>query len=181
MSLLVSPSEALTQAFVLPKVSANPGRPSATAQARSSVVAGYGVRVGNISLLLPSGVASRLVEMEDIHICRLPTAPSWLLGMANLDGNTVPMFDLEQLLGLSREAPTAKFLVIGSGEAAAGITLSGRPEHVRWSLEQKMTRNPPLPEMMEAHVQNCYRNDKVWVELDFEAFFRAAGERLKGG
>lgn len=178
MSQLISPSQALTQAFVLPKVSADPGRPSAAAQARSSVVAGYGVRVGNIGLLLPNGVASRLVEMEDIHICRLPTAPSWLLGMANLDGNTVPMFDLEQLLGLSREAPTTKFLIIGSGEAAAGITLSGRPERVRWSSEQKMTRNPPLPEMMQAHVKNCYRSDKVWVELDFEAFFQASGAQL---
>ena len=177
MSQLVSPREALNQAFVLPKLSAESSRSGAAAQAQSSVFSGYGVTMGNLGLLLPTGVTSHLVEI-DIRLCRLPTAPAWLLGVANLNGNSVPMFNLEQLLDLPHEAPSTKYLVIGEGDQAAGIAIAGHPQRVRLGLENKLTRNPPLPASLQPHVQAVYRREQIWVAWDFQAFFSAVGQRI---
>ena len=174
MSQLVSPTDALNQAFVLPKVSAESSR---SAQAQSSVFSGYGITVGNLGLLLSIGVPSRLVDM-DVRLCHLPTAPTWLLGMANLNGNTVPIFNLEQLLDLPQEALSTQYLVIGEGEQAAGVAITGRPQRVRLSPEDKLTRNPPLPSTLQPHVQTVYRRDRIWVAWDFQAFFEAVGQRI---
>ena len=91
----------------------------------------------------------------------------------------MPVFDMDVLLGFTRERPVTQYLIIGDGEQAVGITLSARPERVRLSSDQRMTHNPPLPELMQAHVGHCYRSQRVWVEWDFEALFQAAGERMQ--
>ena len=175
MSQLVKPSAALNQAFVLPKVDDRALLP--TAQPQASVLMTYGIVVSNFGLLLPTGVASRLVE-ADIRLCRLPTASGWLLGMANVGGNSVPIFDLEALLQLPREASISQYLIIGEGEAAAGITLTGQPRRLRLPPEQRLLRNPPLPAALQPFVLACYRQERIWVEWDFRAFFTAVGAQL---
>ena len=178
MPELMSPTAALNQAFVLPKVDAAAQRPGAVQVQQQNVLATYGLLVSNMGLLLPVGVASRLVE-TDIDLCRLPTAPAWLLGMMNLDGNTVPLFDLDALLDFPGQHAPSHYLVIGEGEDAAGITLAERPQRVRLGPDQQMNRNHPLPAALQAHVRACYRDgDQVWVDWDYIGFFQAVGRRI---
>ena len=177
MSQLIAPSEALNQAFVLPKVKAQAQHPT-TPSSQNNVLSTYGVLVSNIGLLLPVGTASRLVATE-VLLCRVATAPSWLLGMINLGGYIVPLFDLEALLGFPPERAPAHYLVIGEGEDAAGITLTEHPQRVHLRAEQRMNRNHPLPDALQAHVRACYRvAEQIWVEWDYVGFFETVGSRI---
>ncbi len=174
MTQLISPSAALSNAFVLPKIGMEPSK----SQPQADIVSGYGFTVDTLGLLLPSTVASRLVDIET-RVCRLPTAPGWLLGMMNLSGSTVALFDLDAMLDLPGGRAATHYLVIGEGADAAAVGIGERPQRIRLSADQRMTRGHPLPGALQPYVQACYRDtDRVWVEWDFRAFFDAAAARL---
>jgi purine-binding chemotaxis protein CheW len=64
------------------------------------------------------------------HAIRLPTAPAVLLGVFNLRGHVVPMFDVAALLGVG-SSTTASFAVVVSTPAGpAGLAVSGLPKVV---------------------------------------------------
>jgi purine-binding chemotaxis protein CheW len=57
------------------------------------------------------------------QLTRLPGAPDHLLGLTNLRGEILPVFDLRALLGLSRVAlnDLSRLLVLGDVEAELGV------------------------------------------------------------
>src|ERR1035437_4012618 len=92
---LVSPIEALTTRFDLE--SSAEQAPSASKNRdlddSSLLVSGesrQGFRIGELCLMIRYEDASELSEMPDIH--RLPNAPDWFYGMANLHGKLIPVF-----------------------------------------------------------------------------------------
>ena len=81
-------------------------------------------RIGHMRLLAPFATASELVEMPNVY--PLPRMPANLLGLVNLHGRIVPLFDLAPLFE-TQHLPREKrmLLVIGHGDAAAGIVIDG--------------------------------------------------------
>jgi purine-binding chemotaxis protein CheW len=63
-------------------------------------------------------------------VTELPTAPKVVLGVFNLRGEIVPMFDTAALLGLGT-LPSSRFAVVVQSETGlAGLAASGVPEAV---------------------------------------------------
>jgi twitching motility protein PilI len=126
---LLSPTDALNGSF---SVAA-----AARADARSQLATAaeqrrQGFRVGPLDFMVRYEDGSELTDMLTVH--RLPNAPHWLCGIANLHGMLIPVFDLSQYLGVERDAGAKPMLlVLSHGADAAGVLIDGLPERLRWS------------------------------------------------
>ena len=164
----LSPSEALTR-YV-------PGPETRRAEARAVAPIRFGFRVGDIGLLVPAGMISELVE--ELEIYPLPTTPVWFPGLINLRGCLVPVFDLKKLFDLEDpggEKPN--LLVLDAGVDAVGVFIDGLP--LTLDTGKRVKQTPPLPEILRTHSQAVYmRESNLWVDFDFDGFFRAVGSRI---
>src|SRR5687767_14345473 len=100
-------------------------------------------RIGHLRLLAPFATASELTEMPNVY--PLPRMPANLLGLVNLHGRIVPLFDLAALFE-TQHPPREKrmLLVMGHGDAAAGIVINGLPQRMAFMPEARIIP-PALP------------------------------------
>jgi purine-binding chemotaxis protein CheW len=90
---------------------------------------------GTRALLIPVGLDLYAVPMESVRevvtatrLCRLPTGPAGLLGLFNLRGEIVPMFDTAALLGLGQLSEWPFVVVLRTAHGPAGLAANGLPE-----------------------------------------------------
>ena len=117
-------------------------------------------------LLAPFATASELVEMPNVY--PLPRMPANLLGLVNLHGRIVPLFDLAALFE-TQHLPREKrmLLVIGHGNAAAGIVIDGLPRRMVFQPENEILP-PALPAAAATAVVATYAEGKdAWFEFDY--------------
>ena len=164
----LSPSEALTR-FAPQNQTRRPGE-------RQVAPIRFGFRVGDIGLLVPAGMLSELVDEPDIY--PLPTTPDWFPGLINLRGDLVPAFDLKKLFNMGNPGDEKPNLLVLSAKAeAVGVLIDGLPLTV--DTGRHVEQSPPLPEILRAHSQAVFlREQEIWVDFDFNGFFRAAGSRI---
>jgi purine-binding chemotaxis protein CheW len=123
-------------------------------------------RIGHVRLLAPFATASELVEMPNVY--PLPRAPANLLGLVNLHGRIVPLFDLAALFE-TEHLPREKrmLLVIGHGTNAAGIVIDGLPRRMVFTPEAQVAP-PALPAAAATAVTAAYADGKdAWFEFDY--------------
>jgi len=165
----LSPSAALNR-FTLPQDLLPTALPDARKRLR------YGFQIGDIGLLINADTTSEVIE--PVPICPLPNTPEWLLGLINLRGNLVPVFNLRQLLNLEESSQeTFRFLILGSSEQTVGFPIVSLPYAP--DLSNKLSRLPPLPEALKTCVSEAYGKDgAVWLEFDHRSFFQTLTERI---
>ena len=123
-------------------------------------------RIGQMRLLAPFDVSSELVEMPTVF--PLPRMPANLLGLVNLHGRILPLFDLAALFETDH-LPREKrmLLVIGHGNDAAGIVIDGLPRRMAFLPEAKIIP-PALPAAAAGAVIDCYSaGNDAWYEFDY--------------
>ena len=123
-------------------------------------------RIGQMHLLAPFDVSSEQVEMPNVF--PLPRMPANLLGLVNLHGRIVPLFDLANLFE-TEHMPREKrmLLVIGHGNDAAGIVIDGLPRRMAFLPEAKIIP-PALPAAAAGAVIDCYAaGNDAWYEFDY--------------
>jgi twitching motility protein PilI len=98
----------------------------------------------------------------------LPRMPDNLLGLVNLHGRIVPLFDLAapfETEHLPRER--RMLLVIGHGNDAAGIVIDGVPRRMAFTPESQMLP-PALPAAAATAVVAAYgAGNDCWFEFDY--------------
>jgi twitching motility protein PilI len=130
----------------------------------------YGVRVSSLGFMIAAGIGSEAVELPSIW--HIPNSPHWLLGIMNLRGNLVPIFDLKLALELEHDLASTEpmVLVLDKGEKAVGILIDGNPRPVK-SLTA-LAQLPQLPEKLNRYVPKGFHDQtQVWLEFDHEGFF----------
>lgn len=128
------------------------------------------VRCGSFGLLVTLGEATELMEAQTP--ARLPGSPPWLLGLANLHGLLVPVFDVARAVDGTRIVPArAHFLVVGRGDRAVAIVIDGLPR--RWDEATEPSADVPVPDALAAGiVRNAYALDGIaWFDVDFPGLF----------
>lgn len=123
-------------------------------------------RIGQMRLLAPFDTASELVEMPSVY--PLPRMPANLLGLVNLHGRIVPLFDLAALFE-TQHLPREKrmVLVIGHGNDAAGIVIDGLPGRLVFTPESQIFP-PALPAACAGAVLAAYtQGPDAWFEFDY--------------
>jgi chemotaxis signal transduction protein len=133
-------------------------------------LARYGFRVGSLGLLIPPRVNSEALKY--VKPARLPRTAAGLLGIINLRGTLVPVFELLEMFGLTDRDRNAQrsILVLGKGADAVGVLIDGFPVALqKLSLLRTL---PQLPAALERHVSAGYATgDSVWLDFDHGSFF----------
>lgn len=162
---LMMPSQALNRSFDLPD---EPIKPTEEVQAEDVVRSLHAFTVGNLGFLLPPETVSEL--FYDLAYCSLPNTPPTLVGMANVRGDIIPLFDLHELFDIPADSNVHwRFLVFGDGEEAVGIRIGSLPTRVMLSGQNRLKSLPPLPEALRPHVRACYQLNGIWVDWDIAA------------
>ena len=123
-------------------------------------------RIGHMRLLAPFATASELVEMPNVY--PLPRMPANLLGLVNLHGRIVPLFDLANLFE-TQHLPREKrmVLVMGHGNDAAGIVIDGLPRRLVFRPDQQIL-TPALPAAAaDAAIASYVQGPDAWFEFNY--------------
>ena len=124
-------------------------------------------------LLIDSDTPSEVIDPQTIF--PLPNTPDALLGLINLRGNLVPIFDFQSLLNIATEQENEtdrRILILGSGDRAVGILIEHLPDVP--DLSHKLNRLPPLPANLAEHVSAAYSSDGfIWLDFQHHSFFRS--------
>lgn len=184
---LMPPTEALRRGFTFE--GADPaGTALATAYATSGastggVAAGDAVQqregffIGHLGLMIRYEEGSELSDMPATY--RLPNAPDWFIGIANLHGLLVPVFDLAIYLGLEhQQGVKPMLLVLGHGSDAAGVVIDGLPLRLRFKLADR-AEGAPVPAALEGCVSQTYwAAGRTWMDLQVPALLGKLSDEL---
>jgi chemotaxis signal transduction protein len=121
-------------------------------------------------------VGSEVVEAGGV--APIPRTPPWLLGVMNLRGRPVPVFDLRVALGLADQEGSRRrlVLVLDKGERAVGIDIDEFPAPLRGL--QRANAVPTLPARLAAFVAAAWVGQRtLWLDFEHRGFFDSlAGE-----
>ena len=148
-----------------PELAALASPPAAAVENPNEIVR-QAFRIGHMRLLAPFATASELTEMPNVY--PLPRAPANLLGLTNLPGRLVPLFDLAALFE-TEHLPREKrmLLVIGRDVAAAGIVIDGLPKRMVFTPDAQILA-PQLPAGTAGAVLATYLSGHdAWFEFDY--------------
>jgi chemotaxis signal transduction protein len=123
-------------------------------------------RIGHMRLLAPFATASELVEMPNVY--PLPRMPANLLGLVNLHGRIVPLFDLAPLFD-TQHLPREKrmVLVFGRGDDAASVVIDGLPRRMVFTPGSRII-SPALPDAAaDAAIATYLHGPDAWFEFDY--------------
>ena len=140
--------------------------PAISATENPNEIVRQAFRIGAMRLLAPFTVSSELTEMPNVY--PLPRMPANLLGLVNLHGRIVPLFDLAPLFETGH-LPREKrmLLVIGHGNDAAGIVIDGLPRRMAFTPETQITP-PALPAAAAGAVIASYAaGHDAWYEFNY--------------
>src|SRR5689334_13184208 len=123
-------------------------------------------RIGHMHLLAPFATASELTEMPSVF--PLPRMPANLLGLVNLHGRIVPLFDLAALFETEHLAREKRMLLVfGHGNDAASVVIDGLPRRMVFRPEARIVP-PALPPAAAAAVLASYTHGQdAWFEFDY--------------
>lgn len=166
------PTEALSRSFFAPAL----GEEEETEE--NPVIRRLGFKIGDIGLLIASEVISELTDM--LPICAIPNTASWLLGLVNLRGNLLPVFDVAALLQVDHaKNKKSMLLILGEGDTAAGILIDDLPAHRILAHSDKLSSLPALPDVVKPYVSSGYEKDgEIWFNFDHEGFFNSLAPRI---
>lgn len=135
----------------------------------------YGFQIGSVNFIYDINTPSELLKSVPIHA--IPNTPKWMLGIINVRGALVPVFDLEKYFDFEPLEDKHKLLLIlGKGEKAVAFQLKEYPELIR-SLT-KLDSIPKLIPKIDGYILGAYKEKKLWLELDKEKFFSTLGEKV---
>ena len=132
----------------------------------------YGIRMGELGLLIPQETFSEVVVAKDIY--PLPNTQPWLKGVINDHGDVVPVYDLLQLFRLeATQAPKEALLVIDQREYAVAIFIRQYPQPVR-GMGEPAEAATDVPEVLQEHVKAVYQvGGERWIDFNHRDFFRS--------
>ncbi len=121
--------------------------------------------IGDIGLMIAFADGSELTEMPTYY--PVPNAPDWLLGLTNLHGVIIPIFDLVRFWDLPENTSgKPMLLVLQQQENAIGVIINGLPRRLTWVESQKVEKNTSPPRLSK-HISAAYLiNEQLWFDLD---------------
>lgn len=173
MNQLLSPVAALdAQATVCPVLSDE----SETQQGLA--FKGHGFELPNMGILIPPALRCEIVE--NLQTCPLPGTAAWLLGMTQLRGRILPVFDLQRLLFGNGNKLKSKnrMLVIEPQKKGLALVLPSIPRRLELSEQHILSGNGGVPEAIEPYCRKVFYDRVLWVELDIEALFNQVTQKL---
>ncbi len=185
---LLKPTQALGRGFDLDGPGSAAGTALAQAYASTPAQPGgataggefqqrEGFQIGHLGLMIRYQDGSELSDLPVSY--RLPNAPAWFIGVANLHGLLVPVFDLAAYLGIEhRSGAKPMLLVLGHGPDAAGVVIDGLPLRLRFQAADRAD-DAPVPAALAGCVSETYwAADRTWMDLQVHALLDKLSKEL---
>lgn len=184
---LLTPTEALRRGFefahqspagtALAAAYSTPVTGSSGAVSAGELQQREGFQIGHLGLMIRYQDGNELSDLPTTY--RLPNAPDWLTGVANLHGLLIPVFDLARYLGIERLHETKPMLlVLGHGPDAAGVVIDGLPLRLRFR-DDAQAEDAPVPAALEGCVNRTYwAADRTWMDLQVPALLSKLSDEL---
>ncbi len=157
---------------------------STSTQSASIFSQRQGFRLNNYNLMVKFEDGNQISEVPSIY--PLPNAPRWFLGMSNINGQTIPVFNLKEYFGIADhdkdnqqlghewrindkttlDKKTPMLFVIQQGNNATGIIIDGLLERLDIN-DSKLQPNINLPNKLQHCIHDTYLlNKELWYDLD---------------
>jgi chemotaxis signal transduction protein len=146
-----------------------------------------GILCGSWALAFSFDWASQIVD--EFELSPVPKAPNWLLGAANVDGNILPVIDLNAYLGLSTAASANKkrLLIGGMKHALAtegvsdaiALAFEGLPQQLGYE-QRELTYANALPARLRELCAGVGSNaaGHEFLEIDTDRLLAALSDEL---
>ncbi|WP_069471095.1 chemotaxis protein CheW [Candidatus Marithrix sp. Canyon 246] len=166
---MLAPSQALNRSFLHQTDESIP---------TEEVSRRLGFLIGNLGFVIANKTMSELSEM--LSISPIPFTANWFIGLMNLRGNLIPVFDLYKLLDFEHAKVKKPMLVIlGENETAGAIVIHSLPTHLNFVKSEQLTHLPPLPAILQPYMNNGYdQNGQIWLQFDHLGFFQYLASKL---
>lgn len=130
----------------------------------------YGFRIGGLALLVPQGITTELLDSPAVF--PLPRAPRWLVGMLNIRGNVVPLFNVLELLGSqAKPSGTDRILMLGQAPQAVAVYVDDMPKPL--TATGRVGEAGDLPAILRPFVEAAFSDQGThWFEFNYGDFFR---------
>jgi chemotaxis signal transduction protein len=143
-----------------------------------------GFHIGDLGFLIAQQTTSELTDL--LPVCPIPFTAAWLLGLINLRGNLVPVFDLHKLLQLEKRAVKKQMLLIlGESNSAGAIVIDDLPIPLTFTDSEELTSLPPLPAIIKAYATTGYekkddddKKGQLWFNFDHQGLFESLATKV---
>ncbi len=131
----------------------------------------FGVQFGDYHILIPRHSMSEIVSNSTIY--PFPNTPAWMLGLINLRGSLIPVFDLASVLDPDSSTQSCtRIMMLDRGDNAVGLLIDVLPVSIDAS-SMNATAVPTVPKVMEPYVRSAHLlNSSIWFELDCQALLK---------
>lgn len=137
---------------------------------------GLGFMLMGERYLAPMGQITEMMEMP--AFTRLPSVQPWVMGLANVRGRLLPLFDLSMFLGghLGQQKRYHRVLLLETDELFSGLIVERALGMQHFELSQfQEGQVDDVPTSLQHYVTGCYEDTsgQKWSVLDF---LRLAGD-----
>lgn len=142
--------------------------------------AAQGLTCGPWGITIPVGWGHRVVD--EFEVVPLPGGAQWLAGIANIEGEIVPVVNLAAYLSSGdpvEQPPERQRLLVGAGAADSeedrlGILFSGLPRQLRYRPES-IGNDDPLTPRLRTLCTGIARDDggRAFYQIDAAKLFDA--------
>jgi twitching motility protein PilI len=125
---------------------------------------GIAFRIGDTQLIAPMDEVAEILHMPSMS--RVPNAKAWVLGIANVRGNLLPVMDLSGfLLGKNtRINKRSRILVVDHDDVRSGLIVDEVFGMRHFERESWSKRLPKVNQALTPYVDRCYQNEeRTWL------------------
>ena len=142
------------------------------ADEETSVLHFHEFNVGDLNILISEYHSPEI--LEDNVVCPMLLTPGWVIGMCNVRGEIIPVFDLEKIIfpDITIARPeNYKTLILRDGKYTIGLPLFSLPKLVHLDKSDVVSDSSKVPELVTPFIKEIYkRKHKIWVLLDLSSF-----------
>lgn len=139
-------------------------------------VRSYGFTAGGLNFIAPLNVYCEL--LTDCRIEPVPNAPKHFLGLTNVRGNLIPIYQLEPLLEVKPLSRKYAF-VIGKLDHAGAIIIDGKPKPFDFRDFESNTQPNNIPTFLQSCIRDYYSlEDQAWQLIDHAVLFNQLANTL---
>ena len=136
----------------------------------------HGLWEGILFSIVGMPVVASLKQVKEIlnipsAMTLVPGTHRWMLGIANVRGNLLPVIDLQLFLGGTPIIieKRSRVLVVSHRGGQSGL-LVGNVQGLRHFSEEQRVALPELPGSLAAYVEQAFRlDDQVWPVFDMQS------------
>jgi len=125
---------------------------------------GIAFRIKDTVYIAPMAEVAEILDLPTLT--RVPNSKPWVLGMANVRGNLLPIMDLQGFLSGQNTRPQkrSRVLVVNHELIHSGLLVDevyGMRHFERESWAKKL---PKIDKLVSAYVDKCYKNkERTWL------------------